>query len=185
MKRLLTVGLLTMILISSLAYGQKGGWPAQVKVISSKANETVKASGDLAEGSLMEDLSWASNSSNACFPATQNEKFRGNHVLYATTIPPRSILTVTLKPDAADANMSLYGYMQGNNSFDLVPNLPRCITCEADHKWDRPWKGKVQTSERKIAFQNPTMNTYNIVIGVSAPKGTTSGKYTVEIHTQS
>jgi hypothetical protein len=183
MNRSLIIGLiLTFITCSSFATGQKTtSWPQFVKPIASKGNATQTAQGDLAEGTLMEDLSWAANSSNACFPATQNLKFRGNHVLYATTFPARSILTVTLKPEAADADMSLYGYMIGNREFDTVPNLPRCITCEADHKWDRPWKGKVQTSERKISFQNPTMNTYNIVIGVSAPKGITSGKFTLEI----
>jgi hypothetical protein len=187
MKNLLIIGLiLTLSAISPLANEQKAtGWPQQVKPVASQSNETVAVQGDLAEGSLMEDLSWAESSSNACFPATQNLKFRGNHVLYATTFPARSILTVTLKPAASDADMSLYGYMIGERMFDVVPNLPRCITCEADHKWDRPWKGKTQTSERKISFQNPTMNTYNIVIGVSAPKGITSGKYTVEIQVQS
>lgn len=187
MKRILTLGLmLTLITISSLASGQKTtSWPRHVKTIASKSNATVTAQGDLSEGSLMEDLSWAESSSNACFPATQNLKFRGNHMLYATTFPARSILTVTLKPDMGDANLSLYGYMIGERMFDVVPNLPRCITCEADHKWDRPWKGKTQTSERKISFQNPTTNIYNIVIGVAAPKGITSGKYKVEIHVQS
>lgn len=164
---------------------KKTGWPKEVTMIASKGNETVSADGDLAKGSLMDDLSWAWNSSNACFPGTQAGKFMGNHVFFATTLPSRSIMKISLKPADESADMSLYGYMIGANAFDLVPDLARCVTCEADHKWDRPWKGKVQTSERKMEFQNPTQNTYNILIGVSAPKGTTTGKFKVEVKTES
>lgn len=163
----------------------KAGWPASVKFIESKSNDTATAEGDLSSGKTMEDLSWASSSSNACFPATQNEKFRGNHVFFATTIPARSIVTVSVTPTEESTNLSLYAYMMGADSYDMVPDLARCITCEADHKWDRPWKGKVQTSERHVEFQNPTQNAYNIFIGVSAPTGGTKGKFKVEVKTKS
>lgn len=174
--------LIFFICVSSFANAQ---WPSNVTTIESKANDSVIVSGDLANGALMEDLSWAANSSNACFPATQNLKFRGNHVLYATSIPPRSILTISVAPTDANGDLSIYGYMMGNTEYRVVPNLPSCISCEADHKWDGKWKGKVQTSERKIEFQNPTQNTYNIVIGVSAPKDITSGKFNLKLKLKS
>jgi hypothetical protein len=160
-------------------------WPSTVTTVQSKANDSVTVSGDLAKGAIMEDISWAANSSNACFPATQNLKFRGNHVLFATTIPPRSILTISVTPADASGDLSLYGYMMGAREYRVVPDLPGCITCEADHKWDRPWKGKVQTSERKIEFQNPTQNTYNIVIGVTAPKDVTTGQFNLKVKLKS
>lgn len=160
-------------------------WPSEVTFVASKPNDSVTVAGDLANGKIMEDISWAANSSNACFPATQNLKFRGNHVLFATKIPPRSILTITVTPTDANGDLSLYGYMMGATEYRVVPNLPSCITCEADHKWDRPWKGKVQTSERKIEFQNPTQNTYNIVIGVAAPKEVTTGQFNLMIKLKS
>lgn len=163
----------------------KTGWSKDVTVITSKANEKVSIESDLAKGKLIEDLSWASSSSNACFPATQNLKYRGNHVFFATIIPPRSILKIKVIPIDKSANMSLYAYMIGADSFEEVPDLPRCITCESDEKWDRPWKGKVQTHERKVEFQNPTQNTYNIFIGVAAPKDVLSGKFSVEISLES
>ena len=156
-------------------------WPSNVTVIAGKSNDSVIVSGDLSSGALIEDLSWAANSSNACFPATQNLKFRGNHVLFATSIPPRSILAISVIPIDANGDLSIYGYMMGNKEHRVVPDLPGCITCEADHKWDRPWRGKVQTSERKIEFQNPTQNTYNIVIGVAAPKDITTGQFNLKI----
>ncbi len=171
--------------LNSIGQKRAGSWRADVKLIESKSNATASAEGDLSAGKPMEDLSWASSSSNACFPATQNEKFRGNHVFFATSIPARSIVTVSVTPTDESVNLSLYAYMMGADSFDMVPDLARCITCEADHKWDRPWKGKVQTSERKVEFQNPTQNTYNIFIGVSSPKAITSGKFRVDVKTKS
>jgi len=171
--------------LALITFAQGRGWPSGVTAVASKSNETVAVAGDLASGKIIEDLSWAANSSNACFPATQNLKFRGPHVFYATTIAPRSVMKVSVKPEDGKANLSLYGYMNGSQDFSLVPDLPRCITCEADHKWDRPWKGKAQTAERTIEFRNPTANTYNILIGVTAPKDVTSGKFKVEIRTES
>lgn len=162
-----------LIIIPVLGFAQ-----TSVTKIDAKPNDSVTVSGDLAKGSEIEDLSWAWNSSNACFPATQAAKFNGKHVLYSLTLGPRSILTITAAPDDTKANISLYGYMLGNNESYIVPNLPSCVTCEADHKWDRPWKGKVQTHERKIEFQNPTQNTYNIIIGVTSPRDAASGQPT-------
>lgn len=183
MKNLIRFGLIAAILAFNVpANAQKTtSWSNNVTVITSAPNQTVSVDGDLAGGKIMEDLSWASSSSNACFPATQNLKYRGNHVLYATTMPPRSIMKIVVTPEDESANMSLYGYRIGNSDFSLVPDLPRSITCESNEKWDRPWKNKVQTHERKIEFQNPGQNTYNIVIGVSAPKGVTTGKYKVSV----
>jgi hypothetical protein len=177
--------ILLPVIIMALPLMIHAQWPSSVTTVQSKANDSVTVSGDLAKGAIMEDISWAASSSNACFPATQNLKFMGNHVFYATTIPPRSILTVSVTPADETGNLSLYGYMMGNNEFRVVPNLPSCITCEADHKWDRPWKGKVQTSERKIEFQNPTSNTYNILVGVTAPKDVITGQFALKIKLKS
>lgn len=183
MKNLIKLTIFAIILAMPLiASAQKAtSWPKEVTIIESKGNETASAVGDLANGSIMEDISWAWNSSNACFPGTQSLKFRGNHVFFATTMPPRSIMKIVVTPDDTSSDLSMYAYMIGGTEYRLVPNLPSCITCEADHKWDRPVKGKVQTHERKAGFQNPTQNTYNILIGVTAPKGITTGKFKVEI----
>ncbi len=183
MKNPIKFGLLAAIFVFNVtANAQKiTSWSKEVTVIKSEPNKTVTVDGDLADGKIMEDLSWASSSSNACFPATQNLKYRGNHVLYATTMQPRSIMKIVVTPDDESANMSLYSYRIGNGDFSLVPNLPRSITCESNEKWNRPWKNKVQTHERKVEFQNPGQNTYNIVIGVSDPKGITTGKYKVSV----
>lgn len=180
MKKIISFTVLLTVSLLSMAQ-----WPSAVTLVESKPNDSVTVSGDLANGALMENLSWAASSSNACFPATQNLKFRGNHVLYATIMPPGSIMTITVSPVDGNGDLSIYGYMMGATEYRIVPDLPSCITCEADHKWDRPWKGRVQTSERKIEFQNPTKNTYNIVIGVAAPKDVTSGQFNLKIRLKS
>jgi hypothetical protein len=43
------------------------------------------------------------------------------------------------------------------------------------------WKNKVQTSERKMEFNNPTDGPFNILIGVSAPGGVTTGQFTIKV----
>lgn len=187
MRKFRCIAVLALAVFMPLAAAaqKKTSWPKEVTMIASRGNETVSAEGDLAAGSMMEDISWAWNSSNACFPGTQSLKFRGNHVFFATVTLPRSITHISVKPADENADLSIYAYRIGAQEYSLVPDLPRSITCEADHKWDRPWKGKVQTSERKVEFQNPGPNTYNILIGVTGPKGATSGKFKVEIKTES
>jgi hypothetical protein len=160
-------------------------WPSEVTLVDSKGNDSVIVSGDLAKGKIIEDLTWASSSSNACFVATQNTKFRGNHVFFATSIPPHSIMNISVTPKDAAGDLSIYAYMSGQQEHYLVPDLPSCITCEADYKWDGVWKNRVQTSERKVEFNNPTGETYNILIGVTAPKGVTSGEFNLKIKLKS
>lgn len=66
--------------------------------------------------------------------------------------------------------MSIYGYQVAPNNFSLPANLASCTSCEAEHKWDRPKKGKTQDHTRSITF-NAIKNPYRIVTGVSGPKG--------------
>lgn len=181
MKKFINLFVLAIVL-HSFASAQ---WPSNVTVVENKANDSVLVTGNLSTGSIMEDISWAANSSNACFPATQNRKFRGNHVFFATTILPHSYLYISATPTNDTADLSMYGYMIGTTNYSVVPKLPSCITCEADHKWDRKWKNKVQTSERYIKFNNPTGKPYNIFIGVTAPSGVTEGEFVLKVKTTS
>ena len=68
----------------------------------------------------------------------------------------------------------------GTTNFSTPPELPSCVSCEADHKWDYKKSGKTQDHTRTIEF-NSIKNPYNIFIGVSGPEGLTSGEYTIEI----
>lgn len=158
------------------AYGQTIKW------VEMEQNTEVTLTGNLSEGAPMEDLSWAWNSSNACFPATQSQKFTGNHVLYATDLPSYSEMEVTVIPDDKRANFSVYAYEVGQVSeSNIVPNLPSCVRCEADHKWDRNYAGKTQNHTRTVKNLVAIRNPYQVVIGVTGANGLSEGGYTLKI----
>ena len=152
----------------------------KVSVLNVKANATVSYEGSLSDGQQISNLSWAANSSVACFPATQNQKFTGNHVLYSTTIPKRSEMFIKIIPKNKKHNLSLYAYQVGLTNEQLPPNLSSCVTCEADYKWDRKWRGKTQDHTRKVRL-NAINRPYKVVIGVVGAEGLTEGDFTIEI----
>lgn len=153
----------------------------QVYTIEPVADSTLYYSGDLAEGTRLSDLSWAWSSSNACFPETQKNKFTGNHVFYTCIIPAYSEMEITVIPDDPNANFSIYAYEIGVNGTDLVPNLPSCVRCEAEHKWDRPKAGKTQDHTRTVKDILAIKNPYRVVIGVVGADGLTEGTYKLKI----
>ncbi len=148
-------------------------------------NQDVAYTGNLNQGIVLDDLSWAWSSQNACFPETQKQKFTGKHVFFTGIIPKYSEITVTVIPKDPNANFSVYAYEIGVNSNDLVPNLPRCIRCEADHKWDRPKRGKTQDHTRIVSDLVAINNPYRMVIGVTGADGLEEGEFTLVISTKS
>ncbi|MBN1253417.1 MAG: hypothetical protein JXR51_15755 [Bacteroidales bacterium] len=165
------------LIISIKTYSQ---FSENVQYIDSKADSEVFVSGDLFDGEIIDDLSWAWNSSVACFPATQKQKFTGNHVLYCTNLPSKSEMYITVEPEDKDADFSIYAYSIGKTNYSVVPNLFSCVSCEAEHKWDRPKVGKTQDHTRQIRL-NAIKNPYNVVIGVVGGNGLKSGKYKLSI----
>lgn len=143
-------------------------------------NKTSTVEGSLADGTKLKSLDWAWMSSNACFPGTVAAKFTGNHVLYVADLPPRSIMTVTLKPKKDGTNLSLYGYQIGVEKVILPEDLQSCVTCEADHERQYLRRGEVRTSTRTMRF-NAIGNSYKVVIGVAGASNLTEGDYTLEI----
>ncbi|MCD6556227.1 MAG: hypothetical protein J7K64_03450 [Bacteroidales bacterium] len=178
-KHILFIALLSIL--TSTAYAQS---PKGVNAIDAKPNAITTFTGNLSNGFMINDLSWASSSSNACFPATQNHKFTGKHVLHAFKIPPYSEVYVTVIPKNKNANFSIYGYQVGTSNYSVVPNLSSCVSCEAEHKWDYPKKGKTQDHTRTIRF-NSTNHSYNIFIGVTGADGLAEGEYTLEVNLKS
>lgn len=125
----------------------------------------------------MPDLRWAWNSSNACFPGTQAEKFSGHHQLYRTILPPNAEMTIRVIPQNTTDNLSLYAYA-GSGEY-IVPNLPRCQTCEADHGSDY---GRNQSFVRKVEFNSRGARGSSVVIiGVAGAFGLRTGAYTLEV----
>jgi hypothetical protein len=154
--------------------------PPTVWTVKAEANKTATIEGSLKDGAKLTDLSWAWNSSNACFPATQKDKFTGNYVFFTAELPPRSIMIVTVKPKKSGVNLSLYGYQIAPAKTILPEDLQSCVACEADHKWDYPKRGRAQGDERTITF-NATTNSYRIMIGVADADGLGEGDFTLSI----
>jgi hypothetical protein len=161
---------------------------AQPKVyaIEPLPNQEVAYTGNLSEGVFLEDLSWAWSSSNACFPATQQQKFTGKHLFFTGIIPKYSEMTVTVIPKDPNANFSVYAYEIGVNSNDLVPDLPRCIRCEADHKRERAFRGKAPQDHTRVVSNLVAINNpYRVVIGVTGADGLAEGDFTLVVATKS
>lgn len=130
----------------------------------------------------MDDLSWAWNSSVACFPETQKDKFTGHHVLYSTELPRYSEMEVTVIPDDPRANFSIYAYQIGaTNESAIVPYLPRCVRCEVDHEWDGPRRGYTQDHTRTATHLVATRNPYRVIIGVVGANGLAEGSYRLQV----
>lgn len=144
--------------------------------------QTLSLKGDLEEGELLPDISWAWSSQVACFPGTAKAKFDGAQVFYTGTIPPQSILTVRLIPDDPKSEMSLYGYLKGQGTIELPPMLKQCIRCEADYARGRPIAGRsrpahIRELNELLAIARP----YQAVIAVAGAAGLQQGGYTLEV----
>lgn len=171
---------LLLVLFSFTSLFAFSQFPASVKEIVAKPNGTVSVRGDLSQGKKMTDLGWAARSSVACFPGTQNSKFSGHHVLFHTKLPRRAKMYIKLIPDNPGSDMSLYAYSIGTTNYSLVPNLSSCVSCEAEHKWDYPKKGKTQDHTREVML-NAINNPYNVVIGVAGSKGLPTGGFRIQV----
>jgi hypothetical protein len=159
------------------------GWPSNVTVVHLEKGKTVTTRGKLENGSTIANLDFASRSSVACFPATQNEKFRGHHVLFATQLQARSVVEITVTPDNPSQDLSIYAYTVGTQTHTLPPALSSCVSCEAEHRWDRPKRGRTQDHSRTVRL-NAATHPYNVVIAVSGPAAATRGSFTLTLKTQ-
>lgn len=180
-KFFMVLGLAVVASFAGADRAGAAGWPAQVTAVNAKAGQTISTKGDLKNGKVI-DLAWAAKSSVACFPATENVNFSGNHVQFATQIPKQSEMVITVVPDDPKTDISVYAYQIGSTNFTSVaPSLSSATSCEAgyDAKNDNN-PGK----EEKVRL-NATTNPYNVVIGVAGAKGTASGGFTLKVELKS
>jgi hypothetical protein len=149
--------------------------PAYIALIK---NSTVSIKGDLSDGQVMADLSWAWNSSVACFPQTAEQHYRGRHVIFTTDIPKYSELIITLIPNDGSAPFALYAYQVGEVGEDnLVPNLSSCIRCEADPSTSGIVGKKRTDNKRQVRDLLAINNPYQAVIVVVGPEDWDSGAF--------
>ena len=176
MKKMMIAG----VALCGVAFAQSS-WTTEVKIVTLEANKVVSVGGKFEDGKPMEDLRWAANSSMACFPATQNVHFRGNHVFFATRIPGRGVLNIKLIPKDTNQKTSIYAYSIGTTNFRQPPTVQSAVTCEAEYTWDRPKKDKTQDHTRPIPAPLVSMgNPYNVFVGVSGMADVKAGEFTVE-----
>ncbi len=139
---------------------------------------------NLNEGIFLNDLSWAWSSQNACFTEVQKAKFTGKHVFFTGIIPAHSITSIEVIPVDKNANFSVYAYQINLNEDFLVPDLPHCITCEADFKWDYRKRNRHQNHIRKIGDFTAIDYSYRLVIGVTGADGLDQGEFYIKIKTK-
>lgn len=154
-----------------------------VKVITGKETSVT---GNLSQGMYMSDLSWAWNSSVACFPAIRKKKFTGHHVLYYADLPRFSEMEITVIPENPTDDLSLYAYEVGKvKKQNTVPNLTSCIRCESDFKWEYARRGQKQDHTRSVKNLVALNNPYQVVIGVVGADELTQSKYKLVVKLKS
>lgn len=153
-----------------------GSWPSTVKTLSVNAGQATTTTGNLSTGKAI-DLAWASNSSVACFPATERSNFGGHHVFYAVSLPKQSELKITATPDAAGTDLSLYAYTIGTTRFDAPPSVSSVVSCSAGYDQVKDSNPGQAETVKLVATTNP----YNVLIGVAGVKGTHAGGFGLKL----
>ncbi len=142
-------------------------------------NGTKSVSGKI-DGGTEIDLAWAANSSVACFPATRNDHFNGNHVAYSFSLPRYTNATVELIPKKPNLDLSLYAYTMGTTRSDLPPNVSSVVSCEASYgstSMSQPYNPGATESIQLTAINNP----YNAIVGVAGAQGLKKGDFTLKV----
>ena len=153
-------------------------WPDNVSILSLNAENEYQGSASLDSGACT-NLDFAANSSVACFPATQFDKYNGNQVFFALDepMPPNSVLTISVIPEAG-TDVSIYGYQAASNSYSVPPAVASVLSCEESLSYGAPNPGEAET----ISFYNPTGNSYNTFFAVAGVDGLTTGDFDIHIH---
>ena len=143
--------------------------------------QTVKVSGKLESGKPLTSLEWAWKSSMACFPATQQLAYNGNHVFFTAELPTKSEMYITVIPKDPTVNLSVYAYEFAPGKGVFPPDVQSVVACEAEQKWDRPKKGKTQDHTRVLPRLTAIGNPYSVIIGVTSPKAITAADFDVQV----
>ena len=135
--------------------------------------------GNLSDGEILSDLSWAWSSAMACFVEPGKSWFKGNHVFYQIDLPAQSTIEIFLNATNASDDIAVYAYSKGAGSKVIPPDVTSCVSCEAAPSNSTPISGE------KYLYLNATTNPYSIIIGVAGAEGVTSGEYSLRIDIES
>lgn len=173
-----SVGILLAILGLSLSTDTVWAGPT-AKALTVTAGKLATFKGKLEKGAPVE-LGFASKSSMACWPATKNEHFTGNHVFFTVALPPKSVMKIKATPAKAELDLSLYAYQLGVNDSTLPPAISSATTCEASYG-TKSLSAPYNPGGAEQVEVNATTNAYNIVIGVAGAQGVKQGEFSLEI----
>ncbi|HLP11891.1 MAG TPA: hypothetical protein VK177_08175 [Flavobacteriales bacterium] len=154
--------------------------PANIPYVRVKKGGTVKLNGNLRNGTIMEDLEWATTSQMACWPSIRDVEFEGNHVAYWFDLPKKSIVKITVTPRSTKHRINLYGYSSVDFKH-LPPNAIGCSSCEASHP---TWIGQPNLNEPSVPQSielNTTTRHTTVYFAVAGAKGVVEGDYEVTI----
>lgn len=141
--------------------------------IPSSAELMESITGDLSEGAPEADLGFLE--SNACVPATQNEKFNGNWVWYTYEQPAGRQVYVEADPESGvDISLIVSQAPEGDTGTgsSAVTGL-----CEEGLDYNGPNPGEAESV--KVTSVG---NAYHLIIGVAGAEGESSGAFEVEIY---
>lgn len=140
-----------------------------------KANSVTKVRGKLRKHPPI-PLSWAANSSVACFPATRNQHFNGSHKLYRVELPPKAVLNVTATPKG-NRDISLYAYqVRKGDTKTLPPEIHSVVTCEASYG-TKSLRSPFNPGKAEQVRLNSIKNPYTVYVGVAGAQKLTEADF--------
>ncbi len=147
--------------------------------IEARAGESLAYELNLDKGQPFTSLDWAWSSQNACFVELRAEFFTGNNVFFRTEIPKYSTMVIRLIPKDKRQNMSLYAYSGGHGA--LPPELPSCVSCEADFHQDRQNVSLPKNDHTRSVELRAVTRPYPVTIGVVGANGLAEGDFVIEV----
>lgn len=167
-----------LLAIATIATGCKKDKEEDGKLIELPDGDQV-VTGNLSKGEIISDLSWAWNSSMACFVEPAKEWFEGNHVLYQIDLPEKSTIDISVVSTNASDDIAVYAYSKAAGDMTVPQEVTSSVSCEASPSTSNAVNGA------KTVSLNAINNPYSIIIGVAGAKGLTSGDYTLTIDVES
>lgn len=169
------LSLLLLMLITNLLPAQDGG-PFNIEA---RAGESLSYEMNLDKGTPLTSLAWAWSSQNACFVEPRAAYFTGNNVFFLTEIPKYSTMVIRLIPKDKNTNLSIYAYSGGHGA--LPPDLPSCVSCEADFKQERPSVNRPLPDHTRSVELRAVNRPYPVTIGVVGAEGLTEADFVLEV----
>ena len=130
--------------------------------------------GTLSDGAVI-DPNWGHDPDVYCWIGPQGVlDFGGAHVFYAVEplVPVNSVLEIELEPEEG-LDLNLYAIAQPIGTYYVPPHVPSAIDCQ---NGDEEGAGGTETVEIATITEP-----YNLLVGVTGPKGTVDGGFTLRL----